>query len=300
MDLWIPITFAAAFLQNLRTALQKRASEKASTLAATMTRYLFAFPFAGTYIAVLWLLDIRPTITLNGTFWSYVATGAVAQILATAALLLLFRFRSFAVGTAFSKTETVQTAVIGAFLLGDALTIQAASAIGISLLGVWFLVLSKPGEGLRGFLVGIGWRSAACGLLSGALFGLSAVSFRGAALSLGGEGFLLQAGITLAAAIGIQTILLAIWLRWREKGALTKLATAWRATGAVSLSGFLGSICWFTAMTIQNAAYVRALGQIELLFTFATSHFVFREKTTPRECLGVALVIGGLLVLILE
>ena len=43
MDLWIPITFAAAFLQNLRTALQKRASEKASTLAATMTRYLFTF-----------------------------------------------------------------------------------------------------------------------------------------------------------------------------------------------------------------------------------------------------------------
>ena len=30
-------------------------------------------------------------------------------------------------------------------------------------------------------------------------------------------------------------------------------------TGLVGLTGMLGSVGWFTAMTIQNAAYVRAL-----------------------------------------
>jgi drug/metabolite transporter (DMT)-like permease len=62
----------------------------------------------------------------------------------------------------------------------------------------------------------------------------------------------------------------------------------------------LGSAGWFTAMTIQNAAYVRALGQIELVFTFAASYFFFRERTSRVELLGIALVIGGILILLLS
>ncbi len=50
---------------------------------------------------------------------------------------------------------------------------------------------------------------------------------------------------------------------------------------------------------MQNAAYVRALGQIELVFTFAASVFFFREKTNRIEVVGIALVVAGILVLIL-
>jgi len=55
---------------------------------------------------------------------------------------------------------------------------------------------------------------------------------------------------------------------------------------------------WFTAMTIQNAAYVRALGQIELVFTFISSHFIFGERTNRLEFIGIALVAGGILMLL--
>jgi drug/metabolite transporter (DMT)-like permease len=51
-------------------------------------------------------------------------------------------------------------------------------------------------------------------------------------------------------------------------------------------------------MTIENAAYVRALGQIELVFTFASSYFLFKEKTGRLEFIGIMLVIGGLLLLL--
>jgi drug/metabolite transporter (DMT)-like permease len=61
----------------------------------------------------------------------------------------------------------------------------------------------------------------------------------------------------------------------------------------------LASVGWFTAMTIQNAAYVRALGQIELVFTFVASTLFFRERTTAIELLGILLVISGILVLVL-
>jgi drug/metabolite transporter (DMT)-like permease len=61
----------------------------------------------------------------------------------------------------------------------------------------------------------------------------------------------------------------------------------------------LASICWFTAFTLQNGAYVRALGQIELIFTFIASVFFFRERTSRAEIAGILLVAAGIVLLIL-
>ena len=55
---------------------------------------------------------------------------------------------------------------------------------------------------------------------------------------------------------------------------------------------------WFTAMALQNAAYVRAVGQVELIFTFLTSVIVFKEKVTVNEVFGTVLIVGGILVLL--
>ena len=52
------------------------------------------------------------------------------------------------------------------------------------------------------------------------------------------------------------------------------------------------------AYTLQNAAYVRALGQIELLFTFIGSYFFFKEKHSKTEIFGVALIILSILLLL--
>jgi uncharacterized membrane protein len=52
-------------------------------------------------------------------------------------------------------------------------------------------------------------------------------------------------------------------------------------------------------MTIQNAAYVRALGQIELVFTFIAAQVVFRERSTGLEIGGIVLIVAGILILLL-
>ena len=72
----------------------------------------------------------------------------------------------------------------------------------------------------------------------------------------------------------------------------------WKVSLLVGIAGALASVGWFTAMTLENAAYVRALGQIELVFTFASSVFLFKEKTNATELTGIALVIGGLVILL--
>ncbi len=52
-------------------------------------------------------------------------------------------------------------------------------------------------------------------------------------------------------------------------------------------------------MTLERAAYVKALGQIEFVFALGVSTFFFRERTNPRELSGMALIAAGVLVLVL-
>ena len=73
----------------------------------------------------------------------------------------------------------------------------------------------------------------------------------------------------------------------------------WRVASLVGVSGMLGSAGWFTAMTLENAAYVRAVGQVELVFTFIASCFFFRERSTALELAGIVLIVGGIVILLL-
>ncbi len=299
IELWIPITIGAAFMQNLRSALQKHLKGRLSTGGASYARFVYALPFAVLYVAALASAPGFELPPPNPTFALYTAVGGMAQILATALLVSLFSFRNFAVGTTYSKTETVQTAIFGLVILGDHLTLAASLAILVSLVGVVALSASQTSLRLGRLLVAWTERTALIGLASGASFGVSAVSYRAAALSLGGEGFLIQAAFTLACVLVFQTLVMGGYLAWREPGQLARVLRAWRVAGWVGVAGMMASVGWFTAMTLQNAAYVRALGQIELVFTFVAAHAVFRERTTRLELGGVVLIVVGLLILLL-
>ncbi len=299
MELWIPITIGAAFFQNLRSALQKHLKDRLSTGGATYARFIYAWPFAILYVLVLAELPDFTLPVFHWTFALYAAIGGTAQMLATALLIYLFAFRNFAVGTTYSKTETMQTAVFGLVILGDVLTVSATVAILVSLAGV--IALSSAQSGLRfgQMLSGLTQKPALIGLGSGAFFGVSAVAYRAASLSLGGDGFLIQAAFTLACVLGFQSITMGAYLIWREPRQFFRVLSAWKVAGWVGVTGMIGSVGWFTAMTIQNAAYVRALGQIELVFTFVAAHLFFREKTTAMEFSGIVLVVAGILILLL-
>jgi drug/metabolite transporter (DMT)-like permease len=300
LELWIPITIAAAFFQNLRSALQKHLKGRLSNTGATFARFAYAAPLAVLYVTALAALTGEELPRPHPTFVLYAAAGGLAQITATALLLYSFSFRNFAVGTTYSKTETVQTAIFGILILGDPLGLGAAAAIVISFLGVIAISVGGTRMTFLGLLTSLTEKPALIGIASGAFFGLSAISYRGASLSLGEHGFLIRAAFTLACVTTFQTLVMAIYMRLREPGQVTATLRAWRVAGFAGISGMIASAGWFTAMTIQNAAYVRALGQIELLFTFAASIFLFHERPNRIEIAGIVLVVGGILILLLH
>ena len=299
MELWVPVTLAAAFMQNVRSALQKHLKGSLSTAGATFCRFVYAVPLALLYTALLGEGFGFEWPSPNPRFALFAMLGGLTQITATALLVYLFSLRNFAVGTTYSKTETVQAAVFGIVILGEPIGLAAAFAIGISLVGVMIIFVARSRLTLANLLLGWTGRGAFVGVLSGTFFGLSAVAYRAASLSLGGEGFLMQAAFTLVCVVVFQTAVMATWIRLREPGELSRVFRQWRVASLVGVSGMLGSVGWFTAMTLENAAYVRAVGQVELVFTFIASYFFFRERSTVPELAGILLVVAGIVILLL-
>lgn len=294
MEWWALFTVAAAAIQTVRFMLQKQLRDVAlSTGGATFSRFVFAAPLAiAVSAAVLWVAG-RPLPDLPPRFWIFAWSGGLAQIAATLATVALFSARNFAVGVAFTKSETLLVALFAAVILGETVSPLGLVAILIGAAGV--ILLSRPPGGARWDF----WnRASMLGLLAGACFGISAIGYRGAALAVGEGGFFLRATLTLAVVTTSQTLAMAVWLRLREPGELTRVAHQWRKTALVGVTGMLGSLGWFCAFALQNAAYVRALGQIELLFSLIVAHLVFRQTSARAERLGMA-ALGLSIVLIL-
>ena len=298
--LWIPVTIAAAFFQNLRSSLQRHLKGKLSDMGATYVRFAFAWPFAVIWLALLVLgfnLDLPQP---NLAFVAWVIAGSVTQIVFTFLLIWLFSYSNFAVGTTLSKTEVLQVALLEAILLREAVTPLAAGAIVVSSIGVLTLSAGKDRLTFCNLFRGLGQKSTLIGLASGFFLGASSVLFRGAALSLHHDSLLTSAAFTLVLATLLQTVLVTIWLMIFEKGQISSVVANWRVAATVGFAGWIASICWFTAFTLTNAAYVRALGQVELVFTFLVSVLFFREKVTRAEIGGAALLASGIVILIIE
>jgi drug/metabolite transporter (DMT)-like permease len=293
---WALFTVIAAFSQTVRNAAQRQLTTTLGTVGATHVRFLFGFPFALVFLAAVLIAGGAGLPRPGLAYWAWIADGALAQIAATALMLAAMNGRSFVVTIAYIKTEPVQVALFGLVLLGDAVTPLLALAILVATAGVVVMSL-KPGTQTDGIKTG-GMRPTLSGLAAGAMFGLSAVGFRGAILSLGLPSYLMAATFTLVVGLLLQSLLLSAYLWWRDPKVLTAIMRAWRPSLFAGFMGALASQFWFLAFALATAASVRTLALVEVLFAQAISRFAFRQPTTRREALGIVLIVIGCTLLI--
>ncbi|WP_420351572.1 EamA family transporter [Paenirhodobacter sp.] len=285
--LWIWITLGAAAVQTLRFMLQKKLSSSGLSVGgATFSRFLFGAPIA----AAVALVFAGPVPMPSARFWAFALLGGAAQVAGTFLTVSLFKLRNFAVGIAFTKTETVQVALMLLLILGETVSGLGWLGIAVGLAGV--LALSRTPSGFSA-------RATVYGVAAGGLLGLSSICYRGATLDLMPAGYFTRAIVTLACVTAAQTVGMALYLRLREPGELGRVLHSWRRTVWVGVTGIAGSAGWFTAFALQNAAYVRALGQVEMVFTLLVSALVFHERLSRREGIGIALVVLALVLVVL-
>ncbi len=299
MDLWIAATLCAALFQTVRFALQKQLKQVGlSTMGATWARFLWSAPFLTSGLMV-WVVTTGTRLPdLSPRFWAFALAGAVAQILATLCVVALFSLRNFAVGITFKKSEVLQTVLVGWLLLGERVSPAGFGALMLGLVAL--LVLSDAGatavDAWRGRILN---RSVGLGLTSGAFFALAGVGYRGATLALGDGPVGFRAALALGIVTLCQTGLMLVWMLWCDREEVGRVLRAWRPGLAVGLTGMAGSLGWFIAFALQNAAYVYALGQVELLFSILGGWLVFHERLSRREWLGIGLLLVSLVVLVL-
>jgi drug/metabolite transporter (DMT)-like permease len=290
--LWIPFTLLAAAGQTARNAMQRELTRALGTVGATHVRFLFGFPFALVFLAVVLMATGLPLPTPPAAFWPWVLLGAGAQILATALMLATMNDRSFVVTIAYIKTEAIQAALFGLIFLGDPLTLGMVVAILVATSGV--VAMSPKGKAaMEG-----GIKPVALGLFSGAMFALSAVGYRGAILSLELPSFVLAATFTVTAGLAMQAALLTLYLAIRDRAVLSAIMRAWRPSLFAGFMGATASEFWFLAFALTSVANVRTLALVEVLFAQAISYFIFKQTTTTREALGMTLIVLGVALLI--
>jgi drug/metabolite transporter (DMT)-like permease len=130
------------------------------------------------------------------------------------------------------------------------------------------------------------------------MFALSAISYRGAILSLAISDFVLAATFTVTVGLVIQAALLSAYLALRDPGVLRAIVRAWKPSLFAGFMGAFASEFWFLAFAITTAANVRTLALVEVLFAQGVTRFVFRQPTTQREGVGIVLVVIGVALLV--
>ncbi|HEX3509286.1 MAG TPA: DMT family transporter [Candidatus Dormibacteraeota bacterium] len=299
MPLWIPITVAAALFQNIRTTMQQKIRGILSVDGANFVRYLYGAPLALGMLAFLVFGTGRQVPSISLLFLALVTIAGVAQIVATSLMIHAFSLRNYAVGTVYSKTETVFVALYATFLAGEPLKFGAWMGILVCLGGVVILSLRGSFANVRSVLADLTHKGARYGILSGAIFAVAAGTIREASKVLPDGDFMIR-GITVLACMNtIQIVLMAAYLARRDRPQLGKVWFNWRSSVWVGIFSVLGSAGWALAMTLENAALVRAVGQIELVFTFIASHVVLKERPSAGEWVGSILVVGGVVLILI-
>ena len=294
---WIIVTIFAAFFQNLRSSIQKKLNKEISTIASTYTRFAFALPLA-TFLFFIYFrnFEIIKVILIQDKFIIYLLLGSLSQIIFTFILLYLFKFSNFMVGTSLSKTEVIQVAILEFFILEEKLNKFGASGIVIATLGI--IILSIKDTKL--FFKNLISKTTLVGLISGFFLALSVVYFRAAALALDNfESNFEKALSTLFFGLLVQTTVLTIYIFLFEKDQFAKLYKNKFESFSAGVAGFLATISWFYAFTLIQSSFVRALGQVEIIFSYISSRYYFKEKIKLNEIIGVIIFIIGILILLI-
>ncbi|TMP32562.1 multidrug transporter [Pseudoalteromonas rubra] len=278
---WIAFTCLAAFSQAWRNALQSRLSEHASVAGVTLARFLLATPMAALYLLGLYQWQSVPVLTITPSLISYVLGASVMQIIATGLMVILFKRNNYAVGVGLAKSEALLAAVLGMAFFGSHLS--PFGWLGVLLGGMAVLLLS--GVTLRHFVPA----TALLGLACGGAFALTSLWVREASLTTGLP-FPHSAAWVLLLVLSCQTLLLASYLSYAEQSSWYTLWQQRRLTSAISLTSCIGSIGWFSAMSLQHVAYVKTLGQIEVFFTLAIAFWWLKAPVARRDTLGLLLI----------
>ena len=287
---WVLCTVFATFMQAWRNAFQSQLGQTVKVTGVTLARFIWAGPIAAIYLGLLYAIEPVAMPIFNTQYWLYIVGAAVTQIVATSLMVRLFKMNNYAIGAGLAKSEAIVAAVLGMLFFGTTLSFFGWLGVFIGGLAVFLMSAVKGVKGLS-------LATVAMGLACGSAFALTSLWVREASLQLN-LSFPYSAAWVLVMVISLQTLGLVSYLWLNDKGTLRALMQRPKLTLLTSVSSCLGSIGWFSAMSIQNVPYVKTLGQIEIFFTLLISSYWLKQKVQIKDAFGLVLIaLAALLVI---
>lgn len=280
--MWILFTLLAAFMQSWRNACQSRLSKEVKVAGGTLARFLWAGPIALVYIACLYIWNNPGIPEFSQPFILFVLGASAMQILATGLMVKLFKLQNFAIGAGLAKSEAIVAAVLGVLFFGTSLSLLGWAGVVLGAFAVFFM---SSRQGLKS----LSFKTVAIGLSCGTSFALTSLWVREASLSLDVP-FPYSAAWVLVFVIGIQTLVLLAYLGTQDRDTLKALWLRPKLTLLTSATSCVGSIGWFSAMSLQAVPYVKTLGQVEVFFTLLIATFWLKDKVRVKDILGLFLI----------
>ncbi|MEZ8984119.1 multidrug transporter [Vibrio cyclitrophicus] len=279
---WIAFTLLAAFSQSWRNAFQSKLSGTMSVAGVTLARFIWAGPIALIYLCALYQWQQVAVPSFSGKFGFFIVAAAIMQILATGLMVMLFKLENYAIGAGLAKCEAPVSAVLSVLFFGTALTVTGWIGVLIGTLGV--LIMSSSS----------GWRSLSpkvflLGMACSTAFALTSLWVREASLSIGLP-FPHSAAWVLFLVISLQTVIICTYLFFRERDTLRQIFTKSKLVVMTSLASVIGSLGWFSAMSLQAVPYVKTLGQIEVVFMVLISYFWLGQSIARKDILALILL----------
>lgn len=279
---WIAFTVLAAFMQAFRNALQSKLSESVSVAGVTLARFIIASPIAGLYLWILYQINPVDSVSLSTGFIGFVIAAALMQIIATALMVKLFQLQNYAVGAGLAKSEAVMAALLGSWFFGSSLT--ALGWVGV-LLGTIAVFILSGVKSVRQ----LNLPTVFLGLACGTAFALTSLWVREASIALQLP-FPHSAAWVLWLVITLQTLILSGYVILTQPSTFRHLLKYKKITAAVSVTSCIGSIGWFSAMSLQHVAYVKTVGQIEVFFMLLVSLIFLKQKPKSQDAIGLILI----------
>lgn len=279
---WILFTVLAAFSQAWRNAFQSRLSKTLNVAGVTLARFLWASPLALIYLYLLYHYQPAPLPTFSAHSYFFMAGASVMQIIATGLMVVLFKQKNFAIGAGLAKSEAPVSALLGMIFFGTSLTMLGWLGVAVGMVAVF--LLSCP-NGIRS----VSGKTASIGLACSTAFALTSLWIREASLSLHLP-FPHSAAWVLFIVIFTQTILLVAYLWVKDSQTLKAMFTQPKLVVMTSVASFVGSLGWFSAMSLQAVPYVKTLGQIEVFFTMLISYFWLKESIKHKDMLALVFI----------
>ena len=255
MSIWILFTILAAFMQSWRNALQSKLGEQVDVAGVTLARFIVATPIAALYLYTLYQFYPNESPSLTTKFWLFVCSLPLCKLWRRG-LWSCYLSRRILQGVGLAKSEALAAAVLGLLFFGTVLTMTGWIGVLIGAIGI-LLLSSKTGWRqlqMSTLLMGVG---------SGVAFALTSLWIREAS-QYTGLSFPVNAAWVLVAVLAIQTVVMTAYLGAFSRQSLKQLWQQKSLTTWVSICSCLGSIGWFSAMSLQTVPLVKTLGQIEI------------------------------------